>query len=280
MPLEDDTALAKQEQVDFASGFSDKPSDKPAKTAKPEPAAPEKAPAEAEDKPEFVQVTAKELTELRAAAAKIPSYDHQLSKLHGTTGNLQKLLNDMRAASQPATPAARSIELPKEALANMKSDFPELAEKFEAILSGAKVVGEVDADKLEALIAKYINERDAKREIEALQETYPDWKVIVSHPDAADGKPDPDSPYRRWLATKDPEYQKRLNETESAAVVQRSIALFRRETRAAPKPTPAPPAQRTDRFRAAVQPKGDGAAAPAGRSDNDEFEAGFAQARG
>lgn len=82
------------------------------------------------------------------------------------------------------------------------------------------------------------------------------------------------------VGTKDAEYQQRINETESPAAVQRSIALFRRETRTATKPAAEKPAARADRFRAAVQPKGDGATIPAGRSENDDFESGFANARG
>lgn len=288
MTPEDDTAATEtaQEQDDFASGFSDKPAAKTAKPAKPEPEAP---PAEAtteaaEDKPEYVQVTAKELADIRAAAAKTASYDSQLSRVFGTLGNLQKLLNEQKASAQPAAPSAgRKIEIPKEAFAEMERDFPELAKMnrsaLEAALSGMQV-GEVDDGKLKTMLDNLAS----GREIEDLEDAYPDWRSIVGAV-TKEQQPDPNHPFRKWLATKDEAYQAKVNGAEKAFVIRRAIRQFQADTKpaaATPKPAPEKPREtaRADRFRAAVQPKGDGAAPAPGKSDNDEFETGFAHARG
>lgn len=274
---EDETAVAEsaQENDDFAAGFSDeKPAPKP---DKPEPAAPSKATEKAEDKPEYVQVTAKELADIRAAAAKTASYDSQLSRVFGTLGNLQKLLNDQKTAQPASSPpaAARKIEISKEAFAEMAKDFPELANLTHAAMERA-VAGlpsggaEIDPAKLEGMIASLTN----KREVEILEDRYPDWRDIVGAVDVTKEQPNPDNAFRKWLGTKDAAYQARINGTESAAVITRAIRLFQTETKPAVKP-PRDTA-RADRIREAVQPRGDKAGAAASRTDQDEFEAGFA----
>ena len=278
-----------QENADFAGGFeSERPAPKPEKAAdkpqtevKPEPAETPREPAA--PKPEFVRVTKQEWAEVRAAAAKTASYDAQLSKLFGTTGNLQKLVQ----GAQAQAPAGRKIEIPKDAFSAMEKDFPELAQQtrtaIERALSGVTGTGanDVDPDKLEGMLASFA----AKREIEALEDAYPDWREIVGAVDVSRGvQPDPNQPFRKWLAGKDATYQARVNNSESAAVIGRAIKLFQRETTVAAQPrvngTPRNDA-RADRIRAAVQPRGDaGGASAAGSSDDDQFEAGFRSARG
>jgi hypothetical protein len=283
---DEDTTLADDARADteFGSGFSGveaKPDRKPTgKPDKPEP--PAETPRAEEPVPEFVQITAKEWADIRAAAAKTASYDSQLSKAFGTIGNLQKLINEQRAAGQPAPAAAvaKKFEVPKEAFAAMERDFPELAAQtraaLEAALSGLPGPGANDAqdpEKLQSLLAQYT----AKREIEALEDAHPDWRNVVGAVNVAAGEqPDPDNAFRKWLGTKDAAYQAKVNGAESAAIIGRAIRTFQRETAAPAKPAATPRNDaRADRFRAAIQPRGDNAGAAAGRSDDDEFLSGF-----
>jgi hypothetical protein len=260
-----------QDSADFDAGFEGKPAE-PA-TKKPEPA--ETPREEVAPAPEYVQVTAKEWAEIKAVAAKTASYDQQLSRLFGTTGNIQKLLNESKAqAAQSATPTARKVELPKDAFAQMEKDFPELAQQtraaLEAALSGipGRDVPEFDVDKLKDTLRQ--------RELEILEEDHPDWAQIVGQVAGPNDKPDPDNAFRKWLATKDAAYQTRINHTMSPPVIARAIRLFQSETRTAPKVNVTPRNDaRADRIRSAVQPKGDNAVAPPGKSVDDEFEAGF-----
>lgn len=259
-----------QELAEFGAGFEGKTAEPPAK--KPESA---ETPRTEEAAPEHVQVTVKEWDEIRAAAARTASYDSQFSKLFGTVGNISKLLNEQRA--QPSTPAGRKIEIPKDAFLAMERDFPELAQQtraaLEAALSGVHGTGGADVDpaKIETMLASYTS----RREVEALEDAYPAWRDIVGAVDITKEQPDPNNAFRKWLSTKDAGYQARVNGTESAAVISRAIRSFQKETTASkPATTPRNDA-RAERIRSAVQPRGDNAPAPPGKTDDDEFIAGF-----
>ena len=282
-----DTAVVDDAKADaeFGSGFAGDAT-KSDTTTKP-PANGKAAPArdatraEAEPPPEVVTVTAKDWADVRAAAAKTASYDQQLSRVFGTLGNITKQLSTFQAKDAQAAPAARKVEISPAAFAEMARDFPELAQQtraaLEAALSGYAPNGanDVDPGKLESMMSAYT----AKREIEALEDAYPEWRKIVGAVDVSREQPDGNNPFRKWLGTKDAAYQDRINGSESAAVIGRAIRLFQRETAVAPaKPNGATvrDTARGDRIRAAIQPRGDNAGAAASKTDQDEFEAGFA----
>jgi len=265
-----------QENDELAAGFANEPT----KPDKPEPAAaPEGATVAAEEVPEYVQISAKDWADVRAAAAKTASYDAQLSKAFGTIGNLQKLVNGFQAN----TPRGGKVEIPKDAFAEMERDFPELAQQtrkaIEAALAGVtsgSAAAEVDTGKIEGMLASYTS----KREIEALEDAYPDWRTIVGAVDGTSQQPDPANAFRKWLGTKDATYQARINASESAAVIGRAIRRFQDETKAAassqqPAVTKPRDDARAERIRSAVQPRGDNAGAAAGKSEDEEFLAGF-----
>ena len=161
----------------------------------------------------------------------------------------------------------------------MERDFPELAQQtraaMEAALQGYTGTGAADADpaKLESMLAAYTS----RREIEALEDAFPAWREIVGAVDVTRQAPDPNNPFRRWLATKDVAYQTRINGSESATVIGRAIRAFQKETAAAPKVNGTQrDLVRADRIRAAVQPRGDNAGVSSGgKSDDEMFEEGF-----
>lgn len=267
-----------QDLADFAGGFEGKTAEKIAARDKPAPAV---APQAEEPKPEYVQVTAKEWDEIKAAAARTASYDQQFSKIFGTIGNVQKLLNERKTESAPAAAAPRKVEVPEAAFADMARDFPELAkqtrEALQAALSGITNGADVDFGKIEQKIKEALVVSQSAREVEALEDIYPEWRKIVGAVDITKEQPDPENPFRKWLGTKDATYQARVNGTESAAVISRAIRLFQNETKTPAKPAVTPRSDaRAERIKAAVQPRGDGAgAASGGKSDDDEFIAGF-----
>jgi hypothetical protein len=284
----DDAAVAEaQENADFDSGFGVKPAEKIPAKEKPEPAATPRAEAkpapkpEAKPEPKYIQVTEADWAEVRAAAAKTASYDSQLSKAFGTIGNLQKLVNGLQPQATPAAvpAAARKVEISKAAFAEMEKDFPELAQQtraaLEAALSGLPGHGanDVDATKIEAMLVTW----HTKREVRALEEDFPDWREIVGAVDVTKEQPNKDNPFRKWLGSKDTAYQNRINGSESAQVIGRAIRLFQNETKAAPAKPAATPRDtaRAERIRSAVQPRGDNAGAAPGKTDDDEFVAGF-----
>lgn len=75
-------------------------------------------------------------------------------------------------------------------------------------------------------------------EIKALDEEYPDWRRIVGAVDISKRQPDPNSAYRKWLATKDAAYQALINSSTSAAVIAGSIRAFQAETKTLTAATP------------------------------------------
>lgn len=271
-----------ESEADFGSGFSGKSAaDKTAVKERPAPA--ETQQTEVRPEPEkFVQISEKDWAEVQAAARRTASYDGQFSKLFGTTGsiqsNIQKMLNEQRASGQPAPAAARKFEISKTAFAKMERDFPELAqqtrEALQEVFSGFPVgAADVDPAKLESMLEAYT----AKREIAFLEADHPDWRDIVGAVDVTTTQPDPNNPFRRWLATKDASYQRRINGSQSADVIGSAITTFRKETAAPAKPgaTPRDDA-RAERIRGAVQQRGDGGGAARATTEDDEFLSGFA----
>lgn len=257
-------------------------------------APPEKAPSEkaAEAKeppvatpqaePEHVQITKKDWDEIKAAASRTASYDAQFSKIFGTLGNVTKQLASSKAQPEEAPPAAPRVEISAKAFAEMEQEYPELARMNRAALGEALTelglgARDVDNSKIESIVETVAAKRDALREIAALDRAFPDWRTIVGAVDATQQQPDPNNPYRKWLATKPQDYQDYMNASESAAEISDSIRLFRKETT---KPAPRNDQARAARIAAAVQPRGDNAGATAGRTEQEEFMAGYRSARG
>lgn len=252
----------------FGGGFDGKAPEKPAAKEKPEPATQE-AREEAEPKPEYVQITAKDWEEIKAAAARTASYEKQFSSFNGKLGNIYTTLNTLKEA----TPRDLEVKMPDDAFTKMAKDFPELAElsreEFKAALAGLKAAGNAKPD------AETIKKAQMELEEEDLEDAIPDWKEIVGAvPDK--NQADQDNPFRKWLATKPAAYQDRINGTIRAPIIQRAIRLFQNETKAPPKPAVTPRNDaRAERIRGAIQPKGDSQGAPPGNSEDEAFAAGF-----
>jgi hypothetical protein len=62
-----------------------------------------------------------------------------------------------------------------------------------------------------------------------LLKAYPNWREIVGAVDITKQQPDPDNAFRKWLATKDPAYQAKINGTNSPREVEKAIAQFQAE---------------------------------------------------
>jgi hypothetical protein len=262
--MEDETTTVDDPQADaaFGAGFGAKEVAKPVKE-KPEPAPTTQV--KDDPKPEYVQLTKAEADELRAAAARTTDHERQFSKAFGTIGKLQQLVNELQTN--------KKAELSATAFTKLKEQFPELAEMTrEAVENALSGRNDPDPDALTRLLA----EKTTAREIEVLEDAYPDWKTIVGAV-APGEQPDANNPFRKWLATKDEPYQKRISDSESAAVITRAITLFQKETAKPParQQPSARDAARREVLTAAVQPKGDGAPSTNSDSLDAAFSAGF-----
>lgn len=216
-------------------------------------------PAPVEDAgPKYVQVTeddykkfqsnADSITEMRAA------YQKQFDTAFGKLGGVERTLTQL-TASGPA------VDLTDDVVSDMAEDFPELAamqlksfQKFARTLRTTRAsVDPVDIDEK-------VQARVIALETEALEDAHPQWRDLV-------GAPDSKTDYRQWLSKQPSEYQQKLNVTNSAAVIARSIDKFRSGT---PKPS-----VRQTLMRDAITPKGDGRRSETSDAD-DDFNAGFA----
>lgn len=68
-----------------------------------------------------------------------------------------------------------------------------------------------------------------RREVEALDDAYPDWREIVGSVDIKVERPDPNNPFRKWLATKSAAYRRRVETANSAELIGEAIRLFQNE---------------------------------------------------
>jgi hypothetical protein len=72
--------------------------------------------------------------------------------------------------------------------------------------------------------------RSAAAQMAHLVKAFPDWRTIVGAVDIRKQQPDPNNPFRKWLATKDALYQAKINGTNSPREIEKAIALFRAES--------------------------------------------------
>ena len=298
-----DAAEDKNADADMEAGFkaeaatiaAAKPADaaKPAEPAKDKEAAPT-APAKAADAkpaaapaapaPKYVRITEDELKSFKTAAERVTALEGALSKVAGNVGNVQQIV----AKLQASTPAGESVEISEEAFAEMKKDFPEVAQlTFNAIkkglkgLKGTSTTATIDPEIIARMVSAKVREETQSAQIEVLTDFYPNWKEIVGFAESAE-KADPNNRFRKWLKTQPVAYQAQINNTNSAAIISRAIAKFQTAAKATVVPASAKPAAkpakavaRAARIAAAVQPRGAGARPPPPKTADDEFEAGF-----
>jgi hypothetical protein len=279
MALDDTTKTDDlQAQADFEAGVAMEtpPAKKPTHVAKgddPEPKKADAQPAEqpAVPKPKYARVTEEQWAE---SAKRTESLQQQLFKAFGTLGDMQKVVKSL----QSDTPRGQKVEIPKDAFAEMEKDFPELARQVragvEASLRGTSGTGpsnaQVDPEAMQKAVAEYTT----KIEVEALEDAYPDWREIVGAVDITKHAPDATNAYRKWLAGKDAAYQAKINGTQSAAVIARSIQAFQADTKS-PQAVSQKAQMRAVRVADAIQPRGDGGPPAASKTENDDFEEGF-----
>lgn len=276
--------VEEREAGELAEGFDLENDQTKAVAEEPKPKAetqPEAKPVAAKPKqPEFVQITREQFATLEAAAKKVPELEGQVSKVFGTLGNVQETVKKF-STQGPKT--AVTAEMLAEAYADMERDFPELAGHNKAALKkifdrAQMAAGSSPIDT--NAVKKLVQDQAVAYQAEALTDSYPDWREIVGPVDS-EGRHDPKNPFRQWLAKQEVGYQHKVNSTNSAAVIERAINRFRKDTvkPAAQAVTPTSPriARRIARVRGAVQPRGDGAPPRPTRNADDEFSAGFAE---
>lgn len=288
------TALTEEQQgdADLEAGFAKTPppaTEKPVVVEVKTEAPPDQKPDEKPPEPvvEYVQLTKEEHGRLLALVDRTTEWQTKLDRALGTVGGMNEIIKKL----QTATPKQVKIFLAK-----TRENYPDLADSIEADLEeGMKsapaaepVVEEpkkTEEDKpAEKSVAVQLQEQRAKDNMDMLDEAFPEWKGVVGFGLSAEEKAK--RPYRIWLASKDEATQNRINNSQSALTIGRSIDEFnaytRRQAALAKQRGPIPPkapdskiVARQDRIAESVQPRGDARPPPRKDSSQDDFEKGF-----
>ena len=265
----------------FGMAFNDAPPAEipPAKVVEePKPVAPKPvaaAPAVAPPKPEYIRPIKQDWDNLKAAAGKISTLESQVAKLTGSIPKAEQIIQQAVDKMRSQTPAGVSVEFSDEDFAELAADFPDIAKStrasLEKIFKKANVRGGGDAKPIaldESAVAKVLDTILAGREKQAFEEAHPAWKDIVGAVDVKAGeKPPENNSFRQWLAAQPPEYQKKISDTQSFAVVHSAVDRFLASQKAVATITPPARPDRAAARRAviedAVTPRADGNPPPA-----------------
>jgi hypothetical protein len=234
----------------------------------------EAAPAAPADEPKMTQVSEEEYRKLLDGVAKIEGIETALEQRFGTAfgkiGGIERVLDQLKSSA----PAGGKIELSEEVVADLAAEFPEMAKLQYKTLQ--KLVDTINATspaqgsaaQPSPVVDEAALERRIRRTIaeETLNEFDEKWKETIGLPD--DKGVIPETPFRKWLDKQPTEYQTRVRSTYSAPVLTDALAKFKASQKKADG--------RREVLDAAVEVTGSGGQAPnAGKSDDDEFDAGF-----
>lgn len=281
VPETDHAVNPEQVTAAFESGFNDDEQDSPQATAtppapEPEPqsTSPSTAPAPA-PAPEYVQVTRADWDRINASAAKVDEIAATLGKMpdqiYGTMG---RTLERRLAELQQATPQGAAVEISEEDFADLKAEYPELADATRKALNKtlSKIKGTgADAKAIEARTG------EARQAITA-EVTDVTLDAIVKGDWQAEVKTER---FDGWLKGQTPEVQG-LASSPKLRDAARMLRLYKEHVDApAPAPTPAPapaapaqPSMRSRQMAAAVAPRGDVSATSTSKGKS-PFEQGF-----
>lgn len=225
----------------------------------------------AEDAP--VTLTKRQFDSLMADIEDSKSLKKSVQSLSGTVGIQRQEIDNLKRTVP--------IEITEADFADMAKEFPEITKGLKTGLGGVlkRLVGFTppkgagDEEVKKAIFAA-VN----ARETEVLEDEFPDWLDTV-------GKKDTDTKFRQWLVKQSPQYQKKVNETYSGAVIARALRRFNSdeltETKKAVEDKIAADKVaaekksangRTAALKAAVQPRGDGGGIPPGAKEETEDE--------
>lgn len=210
-----------------------------------------------EDAPKFVQITEEQWNDMQAKANEATQ---KFDKVFGQLGGMKQVIE----RAQSRTDAGQPVEITSDDVAEMREEFPELADLTLKALqkAAAKFKGTGGVDPA-------ITERLAKTQSELIDSRLDevvdgDWKEEVST-----------TQFSEWLK-KQPQDTQALSTSSSVRDAAKMLRLYRAAKNAPPPPAPPPAAvsSRARQLAAAVNPRSAGAK-PSVTTAEDEFDAGF-----
>ncbi len=207
---------------------------------------------------------------------KIEEISAALEKRFGTAFGKIGALEGVLKQLQAATPAGQAIQVTEADFDEMLRDFPDLTamqvKGLNRALSRMKGTGAapmLDPAKIEEIVDQRIRARDESRAIEQMTKRRTNWDEIV-------GPADSKTPYRQWLGTQTPEYQRMIAETWDPEVVDKSIDTFLKQSQQKSTKPSAPGDSRRRVLEGGVTPRSAGAGpGPKPKTEEDYFAEGF-----
>ena len=273
------------EAAGFASLFAEDSTATPNATEQkpnPEPAEAAQEPA---PPPKLAQITEDQYADLLARAASVDELKAGLDKKVDTAFGKIGEINRLIASLQQSTPAGEAISLNDDDLAELSSEFPEIAamtaKGLNRVLSRLKGTGGTSPD-IESIVQQRLapvmealpTRVEAMVSEKLLAKEYGDWRAIV-------GKPDEKTEYRAWLSTQPAKYQQTVSETYDSVVIGESLTRFKAEQAKAQaaaeeaRKKAEAANQRKSRFEAAATPRGMPGNTPLESDETAGFRAAF-----
>jgi small-conductance mechanosensitive channel len=229
-----------EEMASVMAGYSSKArGDEPPAVVEPEPtaeAAPEPV-AEVPAEPD-VKTLADELKDLKARVASTAGDAHEVRKLHGAVGDINRTLKALQNPAQP-TPDDSELSAALKQAESVAEEFPELAGPLVKALklSMSRQTQQTKPEDITERVSAQVIQLRQQDAVEMLREEHPDFETVRETQE-----------YKSWLAAKTPEFRSRFESTWNPAVVARGLTEFKDSLKTK--------ARKQDRLAGAVSPQG------------------------
>jgi hypothetical protein len=164
--------------------------------------------AETPPEPILTNDQAKDLLE---KVQRIPGLEKQLRDAGGRYGSLKQQLDEIQGRLKTQTTEAETVANvadAKELLADLRGEFPELADKMEGVIS--KVIASKSGGDVDKLVSERIQaakQAEIQGALEILSEAHPDWKEVRDTTEYAEWKKTlPERTLKRFDSSTDPFY--------------------------------------------------------------------------
>jgi len=209
--------------------------------------------------PEFMQITKSQFDDLMAKASQVDTLRSMSDKAFGKIGGIERVLSELKQQ-----PQGQPVQLSEDDFAELKGEFPELAElqmKGMQRLLGKLRVPQVDTSAIEQMVgAQTSNTRSelVDTTLDAIVDG--DWKEEVKT-----------DKFAQWINGQGDDV-KALGSSDSLRDAAKLMRLFKAH-KDAPPPAPTPASSANRRIAAAVSPKGTNAISSQNLTEEDAFNA-------
>lgn len=210
--------------------------------------------------PEFMQITKSQFEDLMNKASQVDTLRTMSDKAFGKIGGIERVLTELKQQ-----PQGQPVQLSEDDFAELKGEFPELAElqmKGMQRLLGKLRVPQVDTSAIEQMVGAQTSNTRAElvdTTLDAIVDG--DWKEEVKT-----------DKFAQWINGQSNDI-KALGSSDSLRDAAKLMRLFKSHRDAPPPPSPVTQNSTSRRIAAAVAPKGTNAVTSQNLTEEDAFNA-------